>query len=129
MIWIGIAVLCVPLFLTATACVRYVSASRALGRQLPMMVIGLLLVLVSSACWIFIFAIMTLQERSARVYAIARTVSPSPVGLANLLVCLGAIICARLTRNSPQTAAARRALTVAASVLMVIWLLLALNPH
>jgi hypothetical protein len=128
--WIWIGVLCgIPLLLTAIACTRYVSDRRALGLKLAVIRTGVLFVIVSTASWLFVFALMVLQDRSTQVKVVARAVSPGPIGLVNLLLCVGAIICARFKYGGRQASSARRALTAAGGFLSIIWLFLLANPH
>ena len=103
--------------------------SRVLGLKLAGLRTGVLFVIVSTVSWLFVFALMVLQDRSTQVKVVARSVSPGPVGLVNLLLCVGAIICARFKYGGQEASSARRALTAAGGFLSIIWLFLLANPH
>jgi hypothetical protein len=127
--WIFVAVVCgIPMLLTASACSRYFTLSRSVRADLGAIRLGMWLIVISTASWLFVFALMTLQDRSTQIRVLARAVAPGPIGLVNLLVCAGAIICSHL-RGTEQAAAVKRAVTAAGVFLMLIWLFVLANPH
>jgi hypothetical protein len=101
---------------------------RVVGRS--QMQVGLALTTATTAMWLAVFAIMALQGRIALAYSLARELSPGIVGLVNLCLCAGGLVCSRLRRSAAQqTVALRKAIAASSGVLMLIWMLLTLNAH
>ena len=94
------------------------------------MLAGLALISVSTVAWVAVMALMFLQDSNDLAKTIAARVSPGGVGLLNLFLCAGGIVCSRVKRRTAQpTAALRRGIAASSSVLMLLWFFLALNPH
>lgn len=125
-----VALFGIPLWLLLRAWSRYFALDRSLGSAWLRMQTGLILVSVSTIMWIAVFALMILEDYNSEAKSIARNVSPGPLELINLLFCAGALVCSGFWRRSdPQSARLRGAIAVSSACLMLIWLILAANPH
>ena len=125
-----IAVCGIPLWLAARAWRRYFALGGGAVADRSQMRVGLALTTATTAMWLAVFAIMALQGRNALAYSLARKLSPGIVGLVNLCLCAGGLVCSRLRHiAAQQTVALRKAIAASSGVLMMIWLLLTLNPH
>jgi len=124
-----IVVLGIPLALVIRCWHYYaeVGAAPAVG---PAMVMSLALISASMAMWIGAVGLMVFQDHSAAVKALAVKTSPADIGLVNIAVCVGAIICSRIRRkpNGPVRKL-RKTVAAASGFLVAVWLMLALDVH
>ena len=124
------AVLVVPVWLAILMWLRYIRLGDSSAGDLSQMRIGLLLVSATTIMWIAVFALMSLEDRSAAAKQVARNISPGLVGLVNLSLCIGGLVCSRFGRRTArETVALRSAMGLCSGWLMVLWLFITANPH
>jgi hypothetical protein len=76
-----------------------------------------------------VFTLMILEDHSEEAKLMAQNLSPSKVGLINLLLCAGAFVCSGFVPKSAKTTSLRMAMRICAGVLALIWLALLAKPH
>lgn len=119
-----------PVWLVARAWRSYLTLGVNSGGKLLQMQMGLILISVSAATWIVVFALMFLEDYSIGVRSLTQNLSPMTLGLVNILLCIGALGCSEIWRNSgPENTRLKRAIGVSSGVLMLVWLFLLANPH
>jgi len=92
--------------------------------------VGLALVSVSTILWFAVAALMALEDYSAGAKTIARNLSPGAVGLVNLALCVGGLVCSFFGLKSAQESVRLRiAIAAGSGCLMFFWLFIAANPH
>jgi hypothetical protein len=120
----------VPLWLAARTWKRYFDMGSAAVMERPQMLVGLALATTSTVMWLAVFALILLQDRNGLLKTIAVNLSPAKIGLLNISLCAGGIICSRRRRSTAQqTLPLRKAIASSSGVLMLIWFVLLLNPH
>jgi hypothetical protein len=124
------AFLGIPLWLVARAWVRYLGLGPLAAEEVLQMRAGLALVSVTTILWFAVLALITLEDYSAGAKSIARNLSPGAVGLVNLALCAGGLVCSFLGRRSArESVRLRNAIALCSGCLMFLWLFIAANPH
>lgn len=86
---------------------------------------GLVIVSVSVAIWVVMFALMILGDYIIGARSLLQHLPPMPVELVDIFLCLGAFGCSGIWRNSAQeNTRLKRAIGVSSGVLMLVWLIL-----
>jgi hypothetical protein len=120
----------IPMWLALRAWSRYVEIQGKAVAEHSQMLVGFALITLSTAMWMAVLALMSLQDRNSLAKRIAVGTPPAAVGLVNFPFCIGGIVCSRLGRSSAhETIPLRKALASSGWFLMLLWLLLVLNPH
>jgi len=120
----------VPLSLLLRACLQYVELDRSVSKDIFQMRAGMALISLTTFMWVTVFAVMILEDYSAGARSIAQNLSPAKLGLMNVRLCIGALVCSLVgLRRAQGTVRLRGAIGVSSSCLMLIWLFLASNPH
>jgi hypothetical protein len=120
----------IPLWLAVRTWKRYFDMGGTAVVERPQMLVGLALITASTAMWLAVFALVVLQDHNSLLKTMAVDLSPGTIGLLNISLCAGGIICSRLGRSTAQrTLAMRKAIASSSSFLMLMWFVLLLNPH
>ena len=120
----------VPIWLVARAWRRYFSLDHVQFGDSKQMMVALSFLSLSTTMWIFVFAVMFLEDHSSGAKSLAATLSPALFGFINLLLCVGAVVCSRSSRKPDQKSLSlRTAIAVSSGCLMLIWLFLLATPH
>jgi len=120
----------VPIWLVARAWRRYFSLGQVEFGDSTQMTVALWLTSLSTVMWIFVFAVMLLEDHSGGARSLATNLSPALFGFINLLLCVGAVVCSRSSRKPDQKSLSlRTAIALSSGCLMLIWLFLLANPR
>ena len=120
----------VPLWLVLMAWRRYLAVDRASIEDLIQMRTGLTLISLTTSMWFAVLVLMVLEDHSTEAKSLATNLSPAMLGLINLLLCAGGLVCSgRGLRSAQQTGPLRRAMGASSGFVMLIWLFLLANPH
>ena len=120
----------VPLFLLLRAWRRYVALDGSLDSDIFQMRVGMALTSLSTFLWVAVIAVMMVADYSAGARSMAQNLSPGKVGLVNACLCAGGFVCSVVgLRRAQVTVHLRGAIGVSSVCLMLMWLLLAANPH
>ena len=124
------ALLGIPLWLVARAWVRYLALGPLSAEELLRMRVGLALVSITTILWVAVLALMAFEDYSAGAKSIARGLSPGAVGLVNLGLCVGGLVCSFVgLRSARESVRLRIAIAASSGCLMFFWLFIAANPH
>jgi len=92
--------------------------------------IGLALTSLTTFMWVTVVTVMMLADYSAGAKSIAQNLSPGRLGLVNICLCFGALVCSMVgLRRANETVRLRGAIGVSSICLLLMWLFLAANPH
>ncbi len=120
----------IPVWLVATAWSRYAGIRQHLRSGLLGVRLGLTFISGATGVWLAVFALMVLQDQIIQVQIVARSLSPGLIGLANLGLCVIAIIVTQLASGSDHDVTAiKRRVLASGSFLALISLFLLANPH
>ncbi len=120
----------IPVWLVATAWLRYAGVRQNRHSSLFRVYLGLIFISLATGVWLAVFAVMVLQDRSVQVQTIARSLSPTVVGLGNLALCAMAVSASQLQSGADHNVAAiKRRVLASGSFLALISLFLLANPH
>lgn len=120
----------VPLWLVVRCWSRYAEISDFRGAERGQMLAGLILVSASTAMWIFVVALSGLQDESSLIKSVAVNVSPSPIGVLNLMLCIVAIVIAQTGKRADrQSSHLRRLLTICSGLFIPFWAVVTLAVH
>jgi hypothetical protein len=127
----------VPAWLVWRAWRRYFALEPVPAGEIHQMRIGLTLLSISLSLWLILFitflalVIFPLNSRILEIRNwIPIPISLPAIGLINLLLCVGGIVCARYGRRSAgESLPLRKAMGLAGGWMIVPWLLMMSNPH
>ena len=131
------ALLGVPAWLVLRAWRRYSALEPVPARELLQMRIGLILLSITLCMWFTLFLIFLCSAvfpGNSKIVVmldpIVSQVSLPGIGLINLLICVGGIVCSRFRRKSAEgSLPLRKAIGLASGCMLVPWLLMMSNPH
>ena len=127
----------VPVWLVLRAWGRYSTLEPVPVQELRQMRIGLTLLSVSLCMWLGLFltflASVIFPHKSKILMApdwVTSQVSLPAIGMINLLICVGGIVCSRFGRKSAERSLLlRKAIGLGCGWMLVPWLLIVSNPH
>lgn len=120
----------IPVWLAGRVIYRYFALDRAALADLWQMRIGLVLTIATTVMWLWVFALIALQDHNALIYSLARKANPGEIELLNLCLCIAGLGCSVLRKSRGHSSAKlRSAIAANCGLLAFVWLALALNPH
>jgi hypothetical protein len=125
-----ISLLGIPLLVLAIAWVQYSRLDRSPAQNLLRIQMGLGSLSVATMLWLATFSLMIAEDYSARAKRLAQNVSPAPLALMSILLCIGAFACSRFPGTAlDETVQLRRVMDFCSIFLGIVWLFLLMNPH
>lgn len=119
-----------PVWLALRAWRCYFVLDRSSVSGTLQMKIGLTLVSMTVCLWVAVLGLMIVSDYVHRTSVLLDAISVPGIGLINLLICIGGIACSRLGRKSAQERLPfQKAIGLASSCMLLVWLLLLSNPH